>query len=334
MTAISVIIPFFNRKNLLEQAIISVLKQSYNNWQLLLVDDGSTDGASKLAKYYASSDRRIIYFKRPSDLPKGAPTCRNIGIEKAQGKYLMFLDSDDLLLPYCLEQRLEATEKYPEYDGWIFQIAKMENEQLRMKNEKLRVDNEQLKMKNEELEKFKTESLELRVWNTVKTDPVIQFLQIDSPWHTSGGLWRTSKLRRSNIRFDPRLAVWQDVDFHLQVLTKKLKLKTLLNDYPPDIIYRIHSTTISQKSYPRYYRKSQIYFFEKWSGQLDSKYKPYIYKSFEIFFNKLLSKNDLLTFVTLLKIKSPLLTREKKLRIFRRLLYAAFKKVYNKLVNF
>ncbi len=307
MKKVSVIIPFFNRKDFLEEAINSVLSQSFQDWELLLIDDGSTDGATEIAQAYALKDERISFFRRPENMPKGAPSCRNIGIDNAKGKYVLFLDSDDLLLPFCLEQRIKATEKFPGFDGWIFQMVKLENEQITYTD---------------------TENLEnLEKWNTLKTDPLIQFLNIDSPWHTSGGLWTTDVLRQKNIRFDSNLAVWQDVDFHIQILTANLNLKILLDTFKPDIIYRIHGHTISQKAYPPHYRKSQIYFFDKWLQNLSPAYSRILKLSFERYFNTLLSKKDLTTLLTLFRLKSNILNPGRKLRILLHIFPAFFKKL-------
>ena len=104
---VSIIIPAFNRAQLIGATLDSVLAQTYTNWECIVVDDGSLDYTTKVLDAYIKSDSRIQCFNRPSDSIKGAPTCRNIGIEKSKGEYLIFLDSDDFLLPHCLENRIK-----------------------------------------------------------------------------------------------------------------------------------------------------------------------------------------------------------------------------------
>ena len=92
---VSVVIPTYNRKNVLPRAIDSVLSQTYENWELFIVDDGSTDGTEQMIRQKYGNDDRIHFLKRPDTRPKGANACRNIGIEMANGEYVAFLDSDD-----------------------------------------------------------------------------------------------------------------------------------------------------------------------------------------------------------------------------------------------
>jgi glycosyltransferase involved in cell wall biosynthesis len=94
----SIIIPTFNRASFICKAVDSVLAQTFSNWELILVDDGSTDNTSDLISQY--SDDRIKYFKTPNR-ERGA--ARNFGIEKAKGNWICFLDSDDYLLKLHFE---------------------------------------------------------------------------------------------------------------------------------------------------------------------------------------------------------------------------------------
>lgn len=94
---ISVIIPAFDREHIIGETLDSILEQSYDNWECLVVDDGSTDNTEKIVRSYCEEDGRIRFFKRPTRRAKGATTCRNIGIEESSGEYFQFLDSDDLI---------------------------------------------------------------------------------------------------------------------------------------------------------------------------------------------------------------------------------------------
>lgn len=119
---ISIIIPTYNRAVVIQKALDSVIAQTYINWECIVVDDGSTDATLEVLKKYNEQDSRILFFKRER-LPKGAPTCRNIGLEHAKGDYVIFLDSDDYLLPFCLEQRIKTFNQYPDCDFLVFPMS-------------------------------------------------------------------------------------------------------------------------------------------------------------------------------------------------------------------
>ncbi|MDR7127724.1 glycosyltransferase involved in cell wall biosynthesis [Algoriphagus sp. 4150] len=93
MPTISVIIPTYNRSHVLPNAIQSVLNQTYEDWELIVVDDGSGDDTKEVIKPYLK-DNRIFYFYQEN---KGVSAARNYGASMANGKYLVFLDSDDLV---------------------------------------------------------------------------------------------------------------------------------------------------------------------------------------------------------------------------------------------
>lgn len=106
-TKVSVVIPFYNRIAWTIEAIKSVQAQSHQNFEILLIDDGSTDELSAL-KAWCQSDKRIHYFKQNNAGPAKA---RNLGIEKAQGRYIAFLDADDLFYPEKLSSQLKYMEE-------------------------------------------------------------------------------------------------------------------------------------------------------------------------------------------------------------------------------
>lgn len=107
---VSVIMPVYNAETFLSQSIQSVIDQTYQNWELLIVDDCSSDNSASLIQQFAESDKRIKHFK--TNKTSGSPTLpRNIGIEKAQGKYIAFLDSDDVWLPHKLKEQLPLFEE-------------------------------------------------------------------------------------------------------------------------------------------------------------------------------------------------------------------------------
>ena len=102
---VSVIMPVHNAGKYLEEAIRTVMSQTYSNWELLVVNDNSTDNSMEIASRLADEDCRIKIFDNPT--PTGYPaTPRNMAVEHASGRYIAFLDSDDVWLPGKIEHQL------------------------------------------------------------------------------------------------------------------------------------------------------------------------------------------------------------------------------------
>jgi hypothetical protein len=115
--AVSVILPTFNRAHLLGRAIDSVIGQTYPHWELIIVDDGSTDDTDALLSGYAASlGRRLIVIRQAHG---GASAARNAGIDRTTGRYVAFLDSDDAFLPQKLARQVALFERRPEL-GLVF----------------------------------------------------------------------------------------------------------------------------------------------------------------------------------------------------------------------
>lgn len=108
---VSIIIPVYNGEVFLGQTIESVLSQTYDNWELLIVDNGSTDGSYSIIKSYLHKDSRIKSFK--IDANSGGPAGpRNLGISMAKGKFIAFLDADDIWENNKLMKQINLINKY------------------------------------------------------------------------------------------------------------------------------------------------------------------------------------------------------------------------------
>lgn len=134
---ISVIVPVYNTKDCLERCISSIRNQTYDNLEIILVDDGSTDGTGDLCEEIAEQDNRIRVFHKENG---GASSARNLGLEKATGEYVGFVDSDDYIDSDVYAQMMElAQEKgYP-----IVQISRDERDEEGNKLEDICVPPEQ-----------------------------------------------------------------------------------------------------------------------------------------------------------------------------------------------
>lgn len=100
---ISIIVPVYNKQKQIERCILSVVKQSYKEWELILIDDGSTDDSAFIIQSYLS-DSRISYFYKENG---GGSSARNMGMKKASGEWIIFLDADDYFLPNALSILLD-----------------------------------------------------------------------------------------------------------------------------------------------------------------------------------------------------------------------------------
>jgi len=107
-TLVSIIIPTYNRAYLIGETLESILAQTYTNWECIVVDDGSEDYTEELLKFYCKLDSRILFYKRPKHKRKGANACRNFGFEKSKGDYIIWFDSDDIMLPKKLKIQLDS----------------------------------------------------------------------------------------------------------------------------------------------------------------------------------------------------------------------------------
>lgn len=114
---VSVITIFHNEETYLPEAVTSVAAQDGVEWELLLVDDGSTDGSSAWARDRAEADPgRIRYLTHPDGKNHGMSATRNVGIRQARGRWLTFLDADDVWRPGKLSRQLETLSAHPEID--------------------------------------------------------------------------------------------------------------------------------------------------------------------------------------------------------------------------
>lgn len=104
-TLVSIITPMYNAKRFVALTIESVLAQTYTNWEMIIVDDCSTDDSAAIVKEYSNKDSRVKYFKLEKN--SGIAKARNFALEMAKGRYVAFLDSDDIWKPQKLEKQLE-----------------------------------------------------------------------------------------------------------------------------------------------------------------------------------------------------------------------------------
>ena len=107
MPEVSVIVPVYNMEEYLPRCIESILAQTYRDFELILVDDGSSDNSGNMCDEYALKDNRIKSVHKEND---GVSSARNCGLQVAEGKYILFIDSDDFVDPSYIGELLENKE--------------------------------------------------------------------------------------------------------------------------------------------------------------------------------------------------------------------------------
>ncbi len=110
---VSIIIPTYNRAHLIGGTLDSARAQTYQNWECIIVDDGSNDYTDEMMEFYCERDSRIQYHHRPKERLKGANACRNYGFEISRGRYINWFDSDDLMVPEFIERKVSYLQNFP-----------------------------------------------------------------------------------------------------------------------------------------------------------------------------------------------------------------------------
>ncbi len=238
---VSIVIPAYNQERHITETIQYFLEQTYTNWELIIVDDQSTDETKAILERFSSLDNRVRVFVRDRD-PKGAQTCRTIGLTNARGKYFMLSDSDDIIRPYCIEQRVSFMDANPHLDYAVFRGGTY---------------NEQTKKTNHN-----------RWGIEPQKDLLTCFLEADYPFSWWNMIMKTEVAR--DILFDEKLQVYQDFDFIIRALLKKYTF-CFVKASKTDYYYRIgNQGTISSGFISEGKYESTKYLFSKTLNELQS----------------------------------------------------------------
>jgi len=217
---ISFIIPTFNRPEFITETLDSLLRNTDERWEAVCVDDGSDSETQGLLEAYSGKHDKIKYIRRTTH-PKGAPHCRNIGVKHAAGEHLVFLDSDDLVAPWCVSDQVKTIKKFPDYDLWAFSLLTFTNKPG---------DSEVLWEKD----------------FTGCTSNLEKILFKDNPWSTTSFLWRKDKFLKDG--WNEQLICWQDWELHLRVILQNLRIKENYSERPQFFIRRNNGSQITNES--------------------------------------------------------------------------------------
>jgi glycosyltransferase involved in cell wall biosynthesis len=172
----------------------SIAAQTFYGWEHLVVDDGSDDGTEAEVKARAAADPRIRYVQRSAG-KAGANACRNLGVAQSRASLIVFLDSDDLLRPECLEWRVEIMRQNPVLDFAVFRAGVFVNSAGDLK----------------------------RLYHPQNPgDDLLRFLTLECPWQTTGPIWRRGFLDQIG-GFDETVLSMQDLEMHVRALCARGK---------------------------------------------------------------------------------------------------------------
>lgn len=196
---ISIIVPIYNNHKSLDSCLESLLKQSYKKIEILLVDDGSTDGSSEICDKYAKSYKRIRVFHKKNG---GVSSARNFGIKNAKGEFIFFVDADDSIVNDALEKLINIfIEKNVDLAVGDFLTKGKENNLF---------ENKFLYSDSKFMDKDK---IIYEVINYLKRPT--GFSIFNYVW---GKLYKTAVIKENNLFFDENLSVYEDVKFIFEYL--------------------------------------------------------------------------------------------------------------------
>jgi len=194
---VSIIIPAFNRADVLAETMNSFLAQTYKQWECIIVDDGSTDDTETIVKNLSQKDSRFQFHKRPNNRAKGANACRNYGFEVSQGEFINWFDSDDIAAPGFLSEKVAMLQK----DGTLDMAAGY--------GEVFYADGRP--------------NLNVCPVDDYTNNEVENYILHDFCFYTNSPLWRKSYLLEKNEFFDENLHRGQEKDLHFRLVIKGIR---------------------------------------------------------------------------------------------------------------
>ena len=237
---VAVVIPCWNCGQVIGETLKCIEQQTYEDWRLWCVDDQSTDNTQEVIQEFADRDSRIHLVVRERE-PKGAQTCRNTGFDLAEGaEYVIWFDSDDLIAPYCLEQRVRFMDAHSELDFGVF------------------------KAKSYFKDIYETEGCELFGYEYPGADNLKRMLCHTLPFVGWTNIYRRQSVVNKGLRWDENILSLQDSDFNIQSLLKGLRYE-FAKELPIDYFYYVNhsSGSIANKIFTEGHQQSHLYFLNK-----------------------------------------------------------------------
>tara|TARA_B100000927_G_scaffold289146_1_gene285181 strand:+ start:457 stop:1434 length:978 start_codon:yes stop_codon:yes gene_type:complete len=268
---ISLIIPSYNKESYILETLESINNQSFNDWECIIVDDFSDDNSIEIINSFIKDKSKFKLI--PKNINTGASSCRNIGLAQAKGKFVIFLDADDIITKQCLKLRYDFMNKKTELGFSVFPMGTFFNHIG---------DNSY-------------------VWNDFNGNHLCRFLSHELPWAICSVIWKKDTLNQL-CGFDESYFRLQDVELHSRaLLLRDICYKTVSN-LKPDCYYRISNERINDVvSFINNDFKAKLFFIENFSFKLknESFLKSYLcgtffecYTTLFYFFEKSKINND------------------------------------------
>lgn len=258
---LAIVIPSWNCNDYIAEMLDDILVQSFQDWKLYVVDDQSTDFSLEIIKKYAQKDNRIHYMIRDRE-PKGAQTCRNIGYDLTEGaEYVMWLDADDKIAPYCFEQRVEYMDGHPGLDFGVFPAITFQDQ----------------------LWEERAGCYGLPFWEDSLQAILLQTFTMVG-WTN---IYRRDSFGGVRKIWDENLLSMQDTDFNIQNLISGKKFDFAVKEGARvDYYYRTktNSQRVSEKISTMSHYGSHLYLLQKITTAMSSIQKQQYHKELELYF--------------------------------------------------
>lgn len=188
---VSIILPVYNSEKYIAKTIDSILNQNYNNYELIIIDDGSTDNSANICEKYANNEDRICLYKREN---YGVSKTRNFGLSRATGKYIMFVDSDDFYESNCIKTMVNVIVSKK------VDLVSCSYSNFGLSNNKFLLQDTLITNKfNEYLEKTQKNYLFNQIWNKI---------------------YKLEIIKSNKILFDENISIAEDLKFNIEYLKK------------------------------------------------------------------------------------------------------------------
>ncbi len=234
MPQVSIIVPFHNAELFLERCLRSIQQQTYQNWEAVLVGDGSTDGSVAICQRFCETDRRFRYYAQQKATVGAA---RRLAMEKVQGAYVIHCDSDDYMAPTALEEEMNAIEQ-AQADVLVFDYIHLERGEETLCSQRLDT---------------------MDAYHVLHG--ILQGKIVGSTWNK---LVRTDFIRQHDILFSPDLHLCEDIHFLTQLLQQNPRLV-----YLPRPLY-VYDNDVNANSITRAYTKPLYMHNVKYAEELRS----------------------------------------------------------------
>lgn len=223
---VSVIVPVYNAEKVLYYCVDSILAQSFKDFELILVDDGSTDKSGELCDKYAEQNENITVLHIENG---GVSKARNTGIEKAKGLFICFIDSDDFIAQDYLENLLVVKDKFPDYENiWCgFQTVSDYSESGLKTN-------------------IVSDNKEISMYNRLEIMALYEKWLLQMPWNK---LFITSVIKNNKIRFPEDLSLGEDLLFNLEYIDNTNGKIAIVNK-PLNYYLQTGNESLDNKFYP------------------------------------------------------------------------------------